>query len=301
MADRLTGQSRMLYFISIFSGFLAVIYWLMLQKRIISFYPGDLHIALMSFGFLWAFWIGVTLNRLAESHHDWVSKNSKHIITGSVAAFLVFLQIVFGIRNMMFSSLVVATVQSVFLLILTFLRLRLATSFEKPLLVKFALWEALLAGVIVILLVFAILEQVDYRMAAGLSTYIFTLLWSPGFFFVCAPDRYKNKLALVSFLGALAGIFLLIDQNRFLSHALAMAVFGLVYSVELGRFAWIFQKKKTFQMISASAIVFIFIASICRVFAKNQVLGNAHSLSAIFYFMWLGTLLWIFSTSKEKN
>lgn len=104
---------RILFLLGVFASFIGIGLWLMSAKGLISFFPRQAHANIMYFCFLWSFIAGFLMTAVPKM----TGTSPAGIQEISVSVFLVILQMVINLENYFFESVIVFTLQTLFLIL----------------------------------------------------------------------------------------------------------------------------------------------------------------------------------------
>lgn len=168
-------------------GFLGVIFWVFFQFGWIQFYPRAPHGNLMFFGFLWSFVAGFLMTAIPKM----TSTSPSQLGEISVAIFLVFVQIIFNVRNLTDVSAMVFLLQNIFLLF--FIVRRFLVNRKVPFFGFIFLPTAFIQSFLGVVLFFIYRDRSLFLLLAG-EAFILNLILGLGSRLIPVISRLPNAL-----------------------------------------------------------------------------------------------------------
>lgn len=181
---------KVLFPIGCFVAVLGVFFWILFQHRLISFFPRQSHANLMFFGFMWSFIAGFLMTAIPKMTRTREASG----LEITLASFLVFLQLVMNVRNLMNISVSLYAVQILFLIYFVTRRIlsHKRIPFEGFLFMPFAFLQALFG---VGYLFLADSPRIDFFYLLAGEAFVLNLIMGIGTRLIPVLSRVPNALA----------------------------------------------------------------------------------------------------------
>ncbi len=205
--DEVIAPYRILFPLGVLAGSLGLLLWILFQIRGINFYPRLAHANLMYFGSLWSFVAGFLMTAVPKM----TGVKPANIAEIGSAAFLVFLQMAFSLRNSFEIPAAIFLLQTLFLLVFLFRRfiIKRKVPFEGFIFIPFAFAQVFLG-----LALHAAGKSELFYLFVG-EAFMLNLIFGLGSRLIPVLSRIPNALApdvhgnSKSFLSTLAWAFFL--------------------------------------------------------------------------------------------